>query len=158
MPELSGPQWVNRFPGSSQLTMLAQPFQAATTRFVEAMRNAGCNVIISATLRPPERAFLMRFSTAIARGEMDPEQVPGHSAVDIDWIHRMPNGTPDAAKSRSAAIQMRDAYGISPTSPLPALASRHTEGNAIDMTISWAGTLGIADADGDTRQIGSTPR
>ncbi len=158
MPELSGPQWVNRFPGSSQLTMLAQPFQAATTKFVEAMRNAGCNVIISATLRPPERAFLMRFSTAIARGEMDPEQVPAHPAIDIDWIHRTPNGTPDAAKSRSAAIQMRDGYGISPTSPLPALASRHTEGNAIDMTISWMGTLSIAEAGGNTRQIAGTPR
>ena len=158
MPVLSGPNWVANFPGSNQVTALANPFRDSTARFVDAMRNAGCNVIISATLRPPERAFLMRFSTAIARGDMEPGQVPVNPLIDIDWIHRKPDGSPDDAKSRSAAILMRDGYGISPTSPLPALASRHTEGHAIDMTISWAGALTIAEAGGGNRAIANGPR
>ena len=159
MPELSGPQWVTRFPGSSDLAALVHPFQEQARSFIAAMKAAGCNVIISSTLRPPERAFLMRISTGIARGVIDPQQVPvTNPNVDIDWVHRLPNGTPDDAKSRSAAIQMRDGYGIDPTSPLPALASRHTEGNAVDMRISWNGTLSIVEAGGGVRQITGGPR
>lgn len=156
--EVSGPQWVARFPGSSRLDDLAEPFKSAAVRFVTAVRNAGCSVTISATFRPPERAWLMRFSTAIARGEMQPEDIKPNPAIAIEWVHRTDSGAADPAKSRSAAIQMRDAYRVSPTSPLPALASRHTERNAVDMSISWVGTLKIVQKDGSTREISSSPR
>ena len=40
----------------------------------------------------------------------------------------------------------------------PALKSRHVEGNAIDMTISWTGKLGIKNKSGALTTISSTPR
>jgi hypothetical protein len=40
----------------------------------------------------------------------------------------------------------------------PALTSRHTEGNAIDMSISWDNDLTIDQADGTSTKITSLPR
>jgi hypothetical protein len=40
----------------------------------------------------------------------------------------------------------------------PVLTSRHTEGNAIDMDISWQGNLAITNAGGNTITITTTPR
>jgi hypothetical protein len=40
----------------------------------------------------------------------------------------------------------------------PVLASRHTQGLAIDMDITWQGSLTIADAQGGTTTISSLPR
>ena len=66
--ELSGPNWANKFPTSSATADLIQPFRGNTERFIAAMRGAGISVIISATFRPPERAYLMRSSFAIGPG------------------------------------------------------------------------------------------
>lgn len=155
--ELSGPQWVMRYPGSKSLEDLADPFRAAAKAFVSALTEAGCSVVVSSTWRPLERAWLMHFSAAIARNVLLSENVPPNSAINIEWMHRS-GGQIDHPKSRSAALQMMQAYEIDPTSPLPALQSRHTERNAIDMSISWAGTLTIRVADGTVRQIPVPPR
>lgn len=155
--KLSGPDWVRQFPGSRSLDDLAGPFKSAAKAFVTALLDSGCSVTISSTLRPPERAYLMHFSTAIARNVMLPQNVPANSKVNIEWVHRT-GGQIDLPKSRSAAVQMVQAYGIDPTSPLPALASRHTEGNAVDMSISWSGVLSIRDAKGKAVQIADSPR
>ena len=40
----------------------------------------------------------------------------------------------------------------------PSLNSIHMEGNAIDMNISWSGTLAIVNATGQTVEITSFPR
>jgi hypothetical protein len=40
----------------------------------------------------------------------------------------------------------------------PSLTSRHTEGRAVDMDISWNGTLAIAGANGQNVSIATTPR
>ncbi len=40
----------------------------------------------------------------------------------------------------------------------PALTSRHTEGHAVDMSISWSGNLSITNASGATVVINTTPR
>jgi len=155
--ELSGPEWVTKFPGSRSLGDLSDPFKGSAQAFVAALLDGGCSVTLSSTLRPPERAYLMRFSTAIARNVMMPEDVPAHPNVPIEWVHRT-GGQIDHPKSRSAAVQMVQLYGIDATSPLPALASRHTEGNAVDMSISWTGVLSIRDARGRVVQIADLPR
>jgi hypothetical protein len=50
---------------------------------------------------------------------------------------------------------MVSGYGIQ----YPAvLVSRHTQKRAVDMTISWNGTLAITDFDGAAHSIASTPR
>jgi hypothetical protein len=60
--ELSGGQWVARFPGSAEVEECRDPFKSSLTRFVSALRAAGANVTISATFRPVERAYLMHWS------------------------------------------------------------------------------------------------
>ena len=57
--------------------------------------------------------------------------------------------------SVAAAAAMADAYEIRYR---PGRTSRHTEGNAIDMTISWSGSLAIQNRDGTTVTIASTPK
>lgn len=155
--KLSGPEWVAQFPGSRSLDDLVEPFKGSAKAFVAALLNGGCSVTISSTLRPPERAYLMRFSTAIARNVMMPEDVPANPNVDIEWVHRT-GGQIDHPKSRAAAVQMMQKYGIDPSSPLPALASRHTQGNAVDMSISWSDVLSIRDARDRVVLISDSPR
>jgi hypothetical protein len=75
--------------------------------------------------------------------------------VDIQWVYVDRNGNPDRAASRAAAAAMVQGYDIVFR---PALASRHTEGKAIDMDISWQGDLSIAGADGKTVVIKTPPR
>ena len=51
--ELSGAEWVRRFPGSSWLRDLRPPFRDKVEAFVGALRAAGATVSISATTGHP---------------------------------------------------------------------------------------------------------
>jgi hypothetical protein len=55
--ERSGRSWVARFPGSRSLTDLKAGFRQAAEAFIGSMKDAGATVRISATFRPPERAY-----------------------------------------------------------------------------------------------------
>jgi D-alanyl-D-alanine dipeptidase len=144
--ELSGPQWVARFPGSRSIFDTKEQFVGKLTKFHQALTDAGADVKISATLRPPERAYLMHFSFRIAKEGLDPRTVPPMPGVNIQWFHG------NTAASRNAAAQMVAGYGIAFK---PVLVSRHTQGLAVDMTITWAGVLKIKDASGTVRSIGA---
>jgi hypothetical protein len=61
----------------------------------------------------------------------------------------------DLAASRKAATAMVNGYDIAFQ---PAINSRHTQGRAIDMTISWTGKLNIENQSGEVVTISSTPR
>jgi hypothetical protein len=124
---LSGGTWVAQFPTSSRLQDLVQPFRDNVTRFVDSLSAGGASVRVSATLRPPERAYLMHYSWRIFRENMDPARVPTMPGVDIEWMH------PTPAATRLAAGAMVRGYG---TVFRPSLSSRHTEGRAVDMTIT----------------------
>lgn len=126
--ELSGPQWVNRFSNSSSISDLTPEFSESVNSFIQAIRNAGGNVRVSATYRPVERAYLMHYSWKIAREGMDPALVPEQDKVNIDWTHK---GNHDAAVA--AAVDMVNGYHIVYR---PALTSRHIQRRAIDMTIT----------------------
>jgi hypothetical protein len=143
---ISGPDWVSQFPQSRSVDDLVEPFRDNVNRFLSALSDAGATVSIAATFRPPERAYLMHYSFLIARGGADPSAVPSLPGVDIQWAH-------DDAKS--AAEAMVRGYDIVFQ---PALASRHTQGLAIDMDVAWQGNLTIADAHGVTTTIASLPR
>jgi hypothetical protein len=97
-------------------------------------------------MRPKERAFLMHWCYYVAKELVSPKKVPKMKGVDINWDHG------DDAKSRKAAEQMMSAYHIAYE---PALGSRHTEGKAIDMDITWTGTLKIKKADGTEVSMGA---
>ncbi|MEP7341315.1 MAG: hypothetical protein ABI977_26530 [Acidobacteriota bacterium] len=144
--ELSGRDWVNKFPTSKSLLDLKPPFLSKMSKFHNALIAAGASVKISATVRPPERAYLMHWSFKIARQNFDPNDVPAMPGVDIVWAHE------NEEQSRAAARNMVAAYGIAFA---PALTSNHIRGLAVDMTIGWTGTLNIKDATGNVVGIGA---
>jgi hypothetical protein len=152
---LSGPQWVNQFPASDSTDTLMQPFRGNVNRFIAALNAAGVRPTGLFTFRPPERAYLMHYSYRIASQGLDPQTVPAMAGVVIDWVHRHPNGTVNLAASRFAAQQMVQAYQIAYA---PVLLSRHEQGRAIDMTISWTGILTIVNGSGTTVTINTMPR
>ena len=153
--EPSGAQWVSRFIDSKSTSDLVQRFQTGVNNFIAAMTTGGATVTIGTTLRLKERAYLMHYAWMIAKEGTDPQTVPDYTAVNIDWAHLDASGNPDLPASQSAAQDMVDGYQIVAK---PSLTSRHTEGRAIDMTISWSGDLTIADANGNSSTISTTPR
>jgi len=153
--EQSGKQWVSRFPDAKTTDALAKDFRPGCEAFIAAMRAAGATVKVSSTRRPDERAYLMFTCFRIAKKTLNPQNATPDKDVPIDWVHRKTDGSIDLTQSRKAAKEMVDAYDIAFA---PARHSRHTEGHAIDMTISWSGKLEIASKDGSKTTISSTPR
>lgn len=156
--ELSGAQWVSRFPTSASLDDLVSPFRAAATNFVAALGAAGATVVIAATRRPPERAYLMHWSWAIVNLNQDPRTVPAKAGVNIKWDHESGDGSYNAQQSIAAAQAMVNGYSIQNLNVAPALNSKHIQGQAIDMSISWTGVLKINNASGTVVEINTTPR
>ena len=142
--DLSGPQWVPRFPGSADLAELIEPFRTSASNFLAAIAAAGGGARISATYRPPERAYLMHYSSMLARREIAAKDIPAMTGVNIEWVH------PTNAASIAAAAAMRDGYGI--VFP-PALVSNHTRRTAIDITITNIVGKTIKDAAGNEIRI-----
>lgn len=142
--ELSGAQWIARFPTSASVDDLTPDFGAKVNSFIAAIKTAGGSVRISATYRPKERAYLMHYSAAISNGTVAPASVPSMDGVNIEWVHSTP------AESISAATSMKTGYGI--VYP-PALVSRHSDKTAIDMTITGMSGKPIVDATGTTVSI-----
>jgi hypothetical protein len=143
--ELSGPSWAAQFPNSKSLADLSGAFQQDVISFINAMTAAGIKETTITTLRPPQRAYLMHYSWLIAKGQIDPSDVPdfvpasGQAAVDICWVHTNSSGAEDLPASLKAARQMVSAFGIDRNLKVaPALNSLHTQGLAIDMTTTWS--------------------
>ena len=150
--ELSGPQWVARYPTSRDVADCRSPFKESLTSFVAAIEAAGASVSIAATYRPVERAYLMHWSWKIANASANPTSIPARAGVAINWDHG------DAAASTTAAQAMVDGYGMQNLTVAPALNSKHIAGLAVDMNIGWSGALSIANAAGTLVAISTTPR
>ncbi|MBJ7311535.1 hypothetical protein ACFOLJ_12005 [Rugamonas sp. CCM 8940] len=150
--ELSGAKWAQRFKGSKNTKDLASPFRQAVDTFIDAMSEAGIKVRISATYRPVQRSYLMHWCWQIKYKYVKPENVPAIPGVDINWVHPTPIASWEAAK------QMVDAFDMSDLNTAPALHSLHNEGRAIDMSISWEGTVTVKDADGKVVEVKTAPR
>jgi hypothetical protein len=129
---------------------LLPEFRDRVMAFISAMQRGGATVHIGATYRPPERAYLMHWCCLLADSGQDPNNVPPMHGVGIDWSHGS-----DVSGSRAAAAAMKKGYAIQYPA---ALTSRHTQRRAIDMTISWVGTLTIHDFNGQERKITMPPR
>ncbi|ATY34551.1 hypothetical protein CVN68_10465 [Sphingomonas psychrotolerans] len=147
---LSGAAWWHanqaRFPNSAAIGDLVPAFRDAVTDFIEALREAGATVKVSATRRNRTRAQLMHYSWRIAHGSIVPKDVPAIPGCAIKWDHK------DLARSKQGAQEMVDLFGIAFQ---PSLTSRHIEGRAIDMTIGWAGTIQLRDKAGKLRALGA---
>jgi hypothetical protein len=161
----SGPAWVAKFPGSKAVSALAPAFRTDVSRFLAAMKSAKIRAQAIATLRPPQRAYLMHWSWLIAKGKVKPGSVPafapaGNQApVNVCWIHPK-SGRVDETASVEAARRLVAAYGIDPTLTVaPAASSRHTQGLAIDLATTWtARKVTIKAGNGHLIKIGSSPR
>lgn len=150
--ELSGAQWAQRFKGSKDTRDLACTFRKAVEAFIDAMTAAGIKVRISSTYRPLQRSYLMHWCWQIKHKYVQPENVPPMAGVDINWVH------PTPAASLEAARQMVQAFGMNELNTAPALRSLHNEGQAIDMSISWTGTVCVEDGKGKLLEVKTTPR
>jgi D-alanyl-D-alanine dipeptidase len=137
--ELSGAQWVARFPTSTAISDLTPSFQTAVNSFLAAITAAGGSVTVSATYRPAERAYLMHYSSRLSKGEITAASIPAMVGVNIEWVHAT------EAASTAAATAMVSGYGIAFP---PALVSNHTRRTAIDMTIRNMVGKSIVDAAG----------
>jgi len=158
MKRLSGEGWVARFTGRNDTQSLNPKFRGSVEKFLKSLKDAGVRITVSATFRPPERAYLMHWSWKLSRGLVKPTDIPAKSGVDIDWVHRAADGKIDNVKSINAAKDMVRAFGMTNLHVAPALNSRHTQGNAIDMTLSWSGNLTIKNSDGESVVIENLPR
>jgi hypothetical protein len=143
---LSGPYWVEDFPTSRLITDLASPFRERVQAFQKALLDAGAQVIVAATFRPRERAYLMHYCARISRQNISADDVPPMPGVDIDWVHYTNAGSVQAAQ------QMADAYGVG-GNPV-ALTSRHTQRLAVDWNVTWEGVMNIRDASGNIVRVG----
>ncbi|CAN5310398.1 hypothetical protein BH10CYA1_BH10CYA1_60790 [soil metagenome] len=152
---LSGAEWVAKFPTSMDINDLVTPFRENVASFLAALAAAGVDVVMSATYRPKERAFLMHHAWGIARLGVNPSSVPKMAGVDIEWVHTGSDGKTDLTASQKAAEEMVLAYGIAYQ---PALVSQHTARLAVDMTLSWNGTIVVKNAQGKKKTISTTPR
>jgi hypothetical protein len=160
MPDLnlSGATWWHanqaNFPNSARVDDLETDFRGKVQSFLAALGAAGAHVTVSATRRNKIRAYLMHHCWDIAHGLESPSAVPAEPGVTIKWDHGNP------AQSKAAAQEMVNLFGIAFR---PSLTSLHIPGQAIDMTISWSGTLSIAKKAGPTVAInaphdGSNPK
>ena len=111
------------------------------------LRDNGATVVINATYRPVERAYLMHYAWKIAHGQIRYGRYPTSNpyGIPIIWDHG------NKRDSEKAAQEMVTAYDMA---HIAALRSRHTQRRAIDMTITGLpSTLTLAD--GTTANIGS---
>lgn len=164
MAEVSGAHWCARYPTSTAVTDLTDPFRANVSAFTAALRSASATVSIAATYRPKQRAYLMHWAWGIAKGlpanmcrpgdkpgvPIAPASVPPYPGIEIDWTHRG-----DLAKARAAAAEMVAGYGLRYCASLD---GRHMQRRAVDMTIGWNGVLAIRDKAGTLVKIASQPR
>lgn len=151
--ELSGAQWCARFPGSRDISSLRPSFQVPVNDFIWAIEQAGGAVHPNATYRPKERAYLMEWCWMISKGKVEPEKVPHKNGVLIEWVHSTKERSIAAARAMVSKFDM-DGLHTKPAGE----SSLHCIGEAIDMNISWTGTLKIQNRDGTEVSIASTPR
>lgn len=156
--QLSGPEWTALYPGSSSPADLRFPFRGYVEAFIAALRTAGARVTVAATLRPPQRAYLMHWSWLIAHIKADPQRIPQMHGVDIRWDHTDANDRYSSLASIVAAKAMVACFQMQRLGVAPSLTSRHTLGLGIDMAVCWNGTLKIDDATGHTVEIATLPR
>ncbi len=159
MPTKSGTFWLTwadqNAPNSSDVEKLAEPFRSQAKAFINALTSAGAIVKVTATKRSARRAYLFHWSWLISLGRCKASEVnPLMPEVDIQWDHG------NDADSRMGAQQMVTGFGLAvpPVSTnAPALTSNHIEGLAIDLEITWTGTITVKNKSNQDVQITFMP-
>ncbi len=130
---LSGKHWKDisdkKWPGSTSVDTLSDAFKPKAQAFLAMLEANSIRYDISATLRPKERSYLFHYCLEVANGRMKPKDVPAQDGVDINWDHG------DDAKSKAAAKEMADAFGLVGVAAHP---SNHNAGDAMDMKLDFS--------------------
>jgi hypothetical protein len=154
----SGTMWVREFPQHANVKDLRSPFRERVEAFIDALERGKARVTISATLRDQRRAYLMHWSWKIYKGLVEPDGIPSHPQVAIEWAHTDSKGEYAPELSKQAAKEMALAFGLRNLGTAPSLNSRHVHASGIDMNISWTGDLHICDGHGHAFVIKTLPR
>lgn len=154
----SGKYWVRwanvNAQNSDKLADLQATFRKKLEAFVKALEVAGAKVDIESTRRSKMRAYLFHWSWKIYLGKCRPKDARKLAGVDIQWDHH------DRAKSKAGAKEMVLGFGLAvpPNSNVaPSLTSNHITGNAVDMSITWKGTIQVPLKNGKLVAITYTP-
>ncbi len=166
------PALTTTFPEIRETDKLDPGFKTKWDAFAKALKDAGADVNIASTLRSLGRAYMMHYCAMVASGQIKPWEVPDGirslgqdtGPVGIEWSHKQADGRVDLAKSKQAASAMKMLFQIAyPAS----LTSNHVQGKAIDVFITWPGTLKIKekgtmkagkDVAGKEHDIKTTPK
>ena len=148
MATKSGVFWVTwadtNATNSSSVEDLNDPFKTNAKAFIKALETAGATVEVTATKRSEKRAYLFHWSWKISLGKAKASEATAMAGVDIQWDH----GTEEASKKGAAEMVSGFGLAIPPTSVnAPSLTSNHIGANAIDMNITWTGTLKVKKKD-----------
>jgi hypothetical protein len=147
--EKSGLNWVNKFPTSTSLDDLKEPFKTSAKEFVAALKSAGISVKVNATYRPTERSYLMFYSAEISRGKLDATKVPSWPGVSIDWAHLNSLGVSDKKSAKAAATAMAQAFAIGGNPVGMPGKSNHNKKLAMDISLSGYVNKKIVNPDGE---------
>jgi len=143
--------WANaNAKNSTSVDDLVEPFKANAKAFIKALEDAGARVDIGATMRSGKRAYLFHWCWKIGLGKAKASEATVMPGVDIEWDHG------DAGQSMRGAKEMIGGFGLAvpPNSVnAPALNTNHTSGNAIDMDITWTGTIKIKEKNGTEESV-----
>jgi hypothetical protein len=143
--------WANvHAQNSHDVEQLAEPFRSHAKAFVAALRQAGAVVHVTATRRSSRRAYLFHWSWKIALGKCKPSDATAMDGVDIQWDHGKDED------SKKGAQEMVDGFGLAvppKSTNAPATTSNHIAGKAVDMDITWAGTIKVKDKTGADIQM-----
>jgi len=150
-------EWVKRYaPTSNNVDDLDLQFRIGVTDFIKALRAAGAKVEVTHTKRTQQAAYLWHWAWKIALRRCAPKDAKPYSksppVPNIQWDHG------NLAKSIKGAREMVNGFMLSvpnqSTRP-PAEDSRHVLGKAIDMDITWTGTIKVRKKDGSVANIKS---
>lgn len=148
IPIKSGAYWVtwveNNAKNSRKMSELNTAFKANAEAFIKALEDAGATVKIRNTKRSAKSAYLFHWSWKIALGKCKASDTEKMAGVDIEWNHG------DDEKSKSAALEMVTGFGLAvppQSTDAPSLTSNHIAGKAIDMDITWTGTIKVKKKD-----------
>ena len=135
---------------STSVDDLVEPFKTNVKTFIKALQNAGATVDVMATLRSDKRAYLFHWCWLIGLGKAKAATADTMAGVDIEWNHG------DDQKSQAGAKEMIVGFNLavppSSTNP-PALHTNHSFGKAIDMEITWKGTINVKQHDGTLQPV-----
>ncbi len=145
----SGSYWVTWADGhaknSESVDDLAEPFKTNVKAYIKALKDAGAKVEIDTTKRSDKRAYLFHWSWKISLDKCKASDAEKMIGVDIEWDHG------NDAESKKGAEEMVSGFGLAippRSNQAPALTSNHISGKAIDMTITWTGTIKVKNKTG----------